>query len=728
MKKNIELFWESLLNSYSQVFFSDSRLFAVLLLVVSFADFYAGLSGLMAVVITNMAGFLMGFDKRTVAKGLYGFNSLLVGLGLGIYFQPGTVIFIVIALTSIFTLFISVSLQGIIGKYGLPYLSVPFIIGASIITLATREFTTLGISERGIFMFNDLYILGGQKMVNLYEWWNNIQIGRPLRIYFISLGAILFQYNTLAGVLIAAGLLSTSRIGFTLSLLGFFTAYYFYEFTGASISELNYSYIGFNYILTSIALGGFFIIPSVRSYLWVVLLVPVVAILTISLSSIFAVFYLPVYALPFNIVVLLFLYILKFRINPSPHLAEVIIQQNSPEKNLYSYANDKLRFRHGLTTVKLPFFGTWEVAQSHNGEYTHKGDWKHAFDFVIKDNKGLQYRGEGNNVSDYYCYNKPVIAPADGIVEHVVDNISDNEIGAANLRDNWGNSVIIRHNDYLYSSVNHLMPGSVPVKEGEKVKQGDIIGKCGNSGRSPYPHLHFQLQPAPYIGSKTLNYPVSYYIRQNAVGGFSLHNFSIPHEGDRLSNIEVNELIRNAFDLIPGRNISFSVDYNGVKTVERWEVFADEYNNSYIRCEETGSVAYFVNDGNLMMFRHYEGRKRELLYWFYLSSFKLQQGFYQGMKVEDEYPLNLYIRKSIIIIQDFFAPFFRFLKSEYSMEYKSIDSLVSPSSVVLESTATNYFAGIVTRRAKVTLELNEKGLCAVKVEGQKINIIAKCTE
>ncbi|MCD4769193.1 MAG: urea transporter, partial [Bacteroidales bacterium] len=497
MSGDVKLFFKSLLNSYSQIFFSDSRIFSVLLLIVSFADIYAGIFGLIAVLVTNLLGFAMGFDKKTVAKGLYGFNSLLVGLGLGIYFQPGPVMLLIIILASVLTLFVSVTLQGVIGKYGLPYLSIPFIIGAWIVTLATREFTSLGISERGIFTFNELYTLGGSSMVQLYDWWNSIEFARPFKIYFISLGAILFQYNIIAGIIISIGLLLHSRISFTLSLVGFFTAYLFYEITGADISDLNYSYIGFNYILTSIAIGGFFIIPSWRSYLWVIMLVPLVAILTISLSSVFLVFSLPVYALPFNIVVLLFLYVLKFRLKPSVDLSEVIIQQNTPEKNLYSFKNDIIRFRHGLTSIKLPFFGTWEVSQAHNGEHTHKGEWKHAWDFVITGNNGSQFRNEGDNLIDYFCYNKPVVAPADGIIEYVTDGVPDNIIGQANIRENWGNTIVIKHGDYLFSSLSHLVPDSITVKEGEKVREGDIIARCGNSGRSPYPHLHFQLQSTP---------------------------------------------------------------------------------------------------------------------------------------------------------------------------------------------------------------------------------------
>ena len=116
-------------------------------------------------VITNLAGFLLGFDKKTISKGVFGFNSLLVGLGLGIYFEPGIQLLLIILLGAILTLLISVSLQGVIGKYALPYLSIPFLLSIWIMTLATKEFATLGISERGIYTFNDLYTIGGDPLV-----------------------------------------------------------------------------------------------------------------------------------------------------------------------------------------------------------------------------------------------------------------------------------------------------------------------------------------------------------------------------------------------------------------------------------------------------------------------------------------------------------------------------------------------------------------------------------
>lgn len=727
-KNHIKLFLRAIPNSYGQVFFSDQRIFAFILMAITFFDLYAGILGLLSVITTNLTGFLLGFDKKTISKGVFGFNSLLVGLGLGIYFQPDIYLILVIIMAAILTLLIAVTLQGVIGKYALPFLSIPFLLSIWIMTLSTKEFTALGISERGIYTFNDLYTIGGATLVRIYEWWNEFQLPRSLRIYFISLGAILFQYNLLSGIILSIGLLLYSRISFSLSLIGFYVAYLFYEIIGANISELSYSYIGFNYILTSIAVGGFFIIPSRRSYIWVILLIPIVAMITISLSRVFAVFNLPIYSLPFNLVVLLFLYALKFRIKPSGKLSEVLIQHNSPEKNLYAFHNDVVRFQHHeKVAIKLPFLGSWTVSQSHDGAYTHKDEFRHAWDFVITNTEQKQFMGSGDLLTDYYCYDKMVLAPADGTIEFVLDRIPDNIIGEVNLKDNWGNSVIIKHDDHLYTTLSHLKEGSIKVKEGDKIKEGEEIGRCGNSGRSPYPHLHFQAQETPYIGSVTLEYPISYHINQYQEG-FHLKTFAIPGLNDMVSNIERSDLLYNAFHFIPGRRYHFQVIKNGETAESTWEVNTDLYNNSYIRCHQSGATAYFINDGNLMYFTHYNGDKKCLLYYFFMAAFQIQQGFYQDLSISDKFPLNLIFNQPLLGLQDVMAPFWKFLRSEYRCTYDWIDSDMAPSEIRLISTARNSMAGRTLQAFDFTMLVNEKGIHKLTVAARGLQLEATCAD
>ena len=45
-----------------------------------------------------------------------------------------------------------------------------------------------------------------------------------------------------------------------------------------------------------------------------------------------------------------------------------------------------------------------------------------------------------------------------------------------------------------YSMIAHLLPESICVKKGDSVSRGQVIAKCGNSGNTSEPHIHFQIQ------------------------------------------------------------------------------------------------------------------------------------------------------------------------------------------------------------------------------------------
>lgn len=729
-EKRATWFLQSILNSYSQVFFSDNKTFATVLVIITFIDFYTGLFGLASVLVTTAMARWIGFDLYKVKQGYYGFNSLLVGLGMGIFFQPGILLLMMVVIAAIFTLFISVSFEGVIGKYALPYLSLPFVISLWFIMLASREFQALGLNERGIYTLNELYLLGGHTLVKIYEWWGHIPFPPSVRAYFLSLGAIFFQFNVFSGVLVAIGLLVYSRIAFTLSLLGFYTAFLFYMLIGASFSEVSYSYIGFNYILSAIAIGGYFIIPNRSSFLWVILLIPMVAIVTISLGSILIVYQLPIYSLPFNIMALLFLYVLKFRQHNRIRLNTLFVQQNAPEKNLYAFQNHMKRFgKESPIPLHLPFMGEWTVTQGHNGEYTHKSDWRHAWDFEMKDEKGNTYKNSGDFPEDYYCYDKTVTAPADGVIETIIDGVEDNIIGQKNLEFNWGNTIVIKHGEHLYSKMSHLRDGSIEVQEGQKVKLGDSLAKCGNSGLSPYPHLHFQVQSTPYIGSRTIDYPISNYMLNNN-GIFQLQTVAIPEKEQTISNIQTHQAIKKAFHFIPGERIQLQVAVSknkereaaeekpggyeellpGQTTETTWEIKRDLALNTFIECETSGCRAWFKTDGKVLYFTHFEGKRNNPLYHFYLGAFKICMGHYSEMQLSDIYPTNIVFRKSELFLHDFIAPFISLKKAFYKNSYIIQKESFSDIDLKIATKTTKEVFGKITTFAETDFTIDKNGL------------------
>lgn len=80
-----------------------------------------------------------------------------------------------------------------------------------------------------------------------------------------------------------------------------------------------------------------------------------------------------------------------------------------------------------------------------------------------------------------------VVAAADGVV-----------MSTANLSTSYGTYVVIRHANGLQTYYCHGTYGSITVKPGQKVSQGEKIMLSGNTGNSQGPHLHFEVRKSPY--------------------------------------------------------------------------------------------------------------------------------------------------------------------------------------------------------------------------------------
>ncbi len=431
-----------------------------------------------------------------------------------------------------------------------------------------------------------------------------------------------------------------------------------------------------------------------------------------AFSEIFNVYQLQIYSLPFNLIVILFLYILRYRVQSSKRLQLVIEQNYSPELNLYNQQNYSARFSKSVYyPLELPVRDEWVVTQGYDGKITHRDEWRHAWDFEIENEQKQFCHGNIFNKNSYFCYQKPVYAPGDGWVENIIDNIDDNPIGNVDLEHNWGNTIIIRHAEGLYCNLSHLKKESFKVSIGDYVKRGDVVALCGNSGRSPQPHVHFQLQSLPYIGSTTIQYPISHYIEHNQKK-FKIHFFDIPTKGQRVSNINPTQSIRDALKFVPGQTISFEVtdiSANTSKTIT-WEVLVDYYNNSYLYCSQTKSAAYYHTDGKVFMFTKFYGNKKSELFYFYLSLYRISLGFYQELKIEDALPLALVNLKPLMVIQDFLAPIVLFMHSKYEATYLKKTEDFSKSLINIQSKITFGVHRIELRKILFDLEFTNFGL------------------
>ncbi len=716
-----------ILNSYSIIFFLNNRFMALVLMAVTFFNFYAGLSGFIAVLISLLIGKSMHLDETALRKGVYSFNALLTGIGMGTFFDPGVVFFSLLIIATLLCLFLSVTLGGWLYKYNLPHLSIPFVISIWFIMLPASHFENLGLTQRNIYWLNEMYAMGGSPLVNMFQFIDSMQINKLLDIYLRSLSSIFFQSNLISGLLIAIALLVSSRIFFSLSVVGFLAAYLFAQFTGSETASMTYYNIGANYMMVAFAIGGFFIIPSKQSYLWTILLVPLTSLVLLFFYKLLNYIQLPVFSLPFSFVVILFVYFLQHR-SIAKSLILTPYQNYSPEVNLYTYNNNKDRFARFLyKPFQLPFWGEWTVTQGYDDEYTHLGEWGKALDFMIKDTNGLTYRSTGQKCEDYHCFSKPVIAIADGVVETVVDNIEDNEIGKINTLNNWGNTVVIHHYNGVYSQVSHLKKGSVKVKAGEFVNAGDIIAQCGNSGRSPEPHLHFQIQYLPVVGAASKEYPIAFfYSRDNEK--ISLHQYSIPAKNAIVSNVTHLQLLKKSFNILPENQLRFKyLNTKGQEITEEWKAYTDAYNYKYLYCKETGDVAYYVNDGFMFYFTSYYGRKKSLLYYFYLSANKVFLCNNEATEITDSISLNYVTNNKLLIwLNDFISPFNNLVVARYTSDTKMPKNRIENDFVTIKSEITLQTPGKKRKISTCLITLTDCGIHEIKFKSGKTLIHATC--
>jgi len=165
------------------------------------------------------------------------------------------------------------------------------------------------------------------------------------------------------------------------------------------------------------------------------------------------------------------------------------------------------------TSLILPFKGSWMVA---NGGRTHEtnnhidpdGDGpknqRFACDFFSR-----YVKNDGKNLEDYGSYGAEVIAPGDGIISEVIDEYRDLPVGESDEINVAGNMVIIDHENGEWSVLSHLKYKSIRVKVEDRVKQGDTIGLCGNTGNTSEPHVHYHLQDDALI-EKGIGLPIQF--------------------------------------------------------------------------------------------------------------------------------------------------------------------------------------------------------------------------
>ncbi len=655
---------DSFLLSYSQILFSRNRWVGAMILAATAArrDLFFG--GLIAVFLANGFAFSLHLSKHAIKEGMFGYNGLLIGLAFPFLFKINAPLLVIFVMAVFATTLVTAALHAALGYYfNLPVLTLPFLI---VMYLVLAAFPSI------------------QGMAWNREWTDPgfLAFSMPEMVgtYFKSLGAIFFAPNVVSGVIIFIALLVFSRIATLLSLLGYVVGAGLIRWVFHFPPEHLYLWIGYNFILTAIAIGGIWFVPQTTSFLYAVGAVLLCSVILAGTANLFASFGLPVLILPFNLTILILLYGMRQRI-VDRHPKSVDFLFGTPEDNSTYYRTRLARFGANFANqISLPFLGTWTCTQGHVGGVTHQRFWEHGFDFEVKDRTGRSYKNEGREVSDYFCYKLPILACSDGQVVKTVNYVPENPVGRFDSMQNWGNLILIQHGPSLFSMACHLGEGSLRVKEGDVVKKGNIIGYCGNSGRSSVPHLHFHLQNTARVGAPTIHSEFHEIILEEESP--FLHSTYVPREGDSVRNVRRQEEIAHYFDLSIGQKISFVCHFENEVWEEVIESTIDLYGNLKLVSLTQKAVLYFENKNSVFVVYDYQGRKESALFVLYTSVPRAPYELAENLTYSDTLPVRHFFSWRKRILSDFMAPFFSLkgMTIDYRCERRGSDFTIFGSS------------------------------------------------
>ncbi|MBS0517114.1 MAG: urea transporter [Proteobacteria bacterium] len=377
-----------------------------------------------------------------------------------------------------------------------------------------------------------------------WTWWRQ-PLDTPLAwgLAFVrSAGTLAFSPGIAAGAIILTAIFLWSRT----ALIAGAVAWASGALLAVHVTELGVVYYwlpsSYNYFMAGMAIGAFLIVPAYSSFLLAAMAGAGASLFEVALQNLFPQFaYLPVAAI---LTIWCGLATLAFA-KDRPELWRNLWPRVPPETAWWRDAVWGARFGKKEPLLTMPVGGTAMIAQGFNGPFSHAGRHRHALDLVRPPSQaqasGPEAGGSPETALSNSLWGSTVTAPAAGFVERVRDGVVDNPVGLANYAEPWGNYVCIRLDQGGWLTLAHFRRGSVAVRPGMRVEIGTYLGIVGNSGRSPVPHLHFQVQEDADPGAPTLSFRLANYRAGSSEDVLTdWHAASVPAAGTFVRAAEVN--------------------------------------------------------------------------------------------------------------------------------------------------------------------------------------------
>ena len=193
---------------------------------------------------------------------------------------------------------------------------------------------------------------------------------------------------------------------------------------------------------------------------------------------------------------------------------------------------------------------------------------------------------------------------------------------------------------------------------GERVAPGKALGKCGNSGRSPVPHLHLQMQASDRLGSPTIPFILCQYVEgQGAERRY--RTAGLPAAGSRVRPVLFDETMTSCFDMVIGRRLRYRLRDGGERE-ETLTVTVDDTGAYVFTAPAAGAVLTARILHKVWYVLDYRERRRSLLRDFWLGLSRCPLTTEDGLRWTERLDPAPLLPPPLRVLLDLAAPFTAF--------------------------------------------------------------------
>jgi urea transporter len=249
------------LRGIGQVMFQNNPLSGLLFFVaIGWGSYAAGapqiaIAGLVCVLAATLTAQWLHVDQVDLRAGLFGYNAYLVGLALGTFLAPGTLLWVYVLLGGAVSVPATMAIANMFKTWGVAALTAPFVLVAWLLLLAVFAFSGIDGSTLGY---------GGKVTPIDPAAVNPLQLGDFLQGILKSISQVFLKGNVLSALLLLAGLAVNSIAAAVFAFAGALVAVVTAHLLGAESELITGGLMGFSPVLTAIALGTVFYKPSAR--------------------------------------------------------------------------------------------------------------------------------------------------------------------------------------------------------------------------------------------------------------------------------------------------------------------------------------------------------------------------------------------------------------------------------------------------------------------------------